>query len=136
MDQSKVNELITLIGRQLKWLDENVKSNDVVSVDRVLDKLAMLADSFGELVSDAYALANYLEDDYKHSVAEFKKSFKGGVAKGEIEAEVQYKQKKIDWTQAKNGYKKLSMKLDRIDKILESRRQTVSVIVKTQIKNI
>jgi hypothetical protein len=87
------------------------------------------------VVTEAYSLQNILEDEYKHSVAEFRKEYKGGVGKGEIEAEVEFADKKRDWTQAKNIYKKLSMKLDRIDKILESHRQSISVVVKTSLKN-
>lgn len=128
-------KLIDLINKQIKWLDDNIKSQDILSVGKVLDKLSILAESFGEVVTDTYALMNELEDSYKHSVAEFRKNFKGGVARGEIEAEVEFAELKRDWTAAKNGYKKLSMKLDRIDKILESHRQSISVMVKTGIKN-
>jgi hypothetical protein len=128
-------KLIDLINKQIKWLDDNIKSNDILTVGKVLDKLSILAESFGEVVTEAYSIQNILEDEYKHSVAEFRKEYKGGVGKGEIEAEVEFADKKRDWTQAKNIYKKLSMKLDRIDKILESHRQSISVVVKTSLKN-
>lgn len=134
--KDKTDELITLIAEQIRWLDENRGSTDIVTVGRVLDKLSILSGSFGDVVTGAYSLMNELEDDYKHSVAGFRKDFEGGVAKGETEAEVEFAQKKRDWTQAKNIYKKLATKLDRIDKILESHRQSISVVVKSQIKNI
>jgi hypothetical protein len=129
------DELIDLINNQIEWLDDNIHSNDIVSIGMVLDKLSILSEGFGEIVSEAYGVMNELEDDYKLAVSEFRKDFKEGVAKGEIEAEVRFANKKKDWTQAKNIYKKLSMKLDRIDKILESHRQSISVMVKTSVKN-
>ncbi len=130
-------ELITLIDKQVAWLDAKLdqKSNDIIGVSKVKDKLAILSEGLGEVVTDAYGIMNELEDEYKFAIAQFKKDFKGGVAKGEIEAEVEFAGKKKDWTQAKNMYKKLNMKLERIDKILESHQQSVSVLVKTGLKN-
>ena len=117
MKKDKTSELITLIGQQITWLDDNIHSQDMVSTGKVLDKLSILAESFGEIVTDAYGLMNELEDDYKHSVAEFRHKSTAGVGKSEIEAEVKFAEKKRDWTQAKHIYKKLSMKIDRIEKI-------------------
>lgn len=133
--KDKTEELITLINKQISWLDDNIHSQDIVSTGKVLDKLSILSEGFGEVVTTAYGLMNELEDDYKHSVAEFRHKSTAGVGKSEIEAEVKFAEKKRDWTQAKNLYKELSMKLDRIDKILESHRQSISVLVKTGVKN-
>jgi|JI9StandDraft_2_1071091.scaffolds.fasta_scaffold80266_4 cell division protein FtsX len=129
------DELITLINQQIEWLEDNIHSYDILSVGKVLDKLSILAESFGEEVSEVYALANTLEDDYKISVAQYMKDNEGSAAKLEREAEVEFADKKRDWTTAKNGFKKLNTKLDRIDKILESHRQSISVLVKTSVKN-
>lgn len=129
------SEIIKHIADLMQWLDENIHSDDIVTLGRVLDKLSLLGENLGEMVSDAYALQNELEDEYKISVAEYRKNTAGGIAKVEIEAEVEYAQKKRDWTFAKNGYMKLRTRLDRIDKILESHRQRISVLVKTGLKN-
>jgi len=129
------NETIDEINKLIAWLDDNKRSNNIISIGKVLDNLSIQAEYFAELVTDAYSLMNELEDDYKIASAEFMKDFKGSVAKGEIEAEVLFQDKRREWTQAKNIYKKLNTMLDRIDKILESHRQSISVQVKTSVKN-
>lgn len=129
-------ELITLIEKQIAWLDANVKSTNAVAVTQVCDKLAILSSNFGDLVTDAYGLMNDLEDDYKLAVSTFKKNFKGSVARSEVEVDSECDQKRRDWTQAKNGYHKLKIKLERIDKILDSRKQSISVLMKTEGKRI
>lgn len=133
MKQSK--DLITLINEQIEWLDENVQSNDILSVGMVLNKLSILSEGFGEMVTDAYSLSNELEDDYKIAFATYIKENTGSVAKLENDAEVACADLKRDWTTVKNNYRKLNTKLDRIDKILESHRQSVSVQVKASLKN-
>lgn len=130
------DELITLINANIEWLEDNIHSYDIISVGKVLDKLSILAEAFGEEVTEVYSLMNTLEDDYKISVARYMKDNEGSAAKLEREAEVMFADKKRDWTTAKNGFKKLNTKLDRIDKILESHRQSISVLVKTSVKNL
>lgn len=129
------SETLLEIHKLIAWLDKNKGTNNVQNVGKVLDSLAIHSERFGDIVSEAYADVNFLEDNYKLAVAEFRKNYTGGVAKGEIEAEVEFAEMKRDWTEAKNIYKKLATKLDRIDKILESHRQTISVVVKTGLKN-
>lgn len=130
------DELITLIRRQIDWLDANIQNTNAVAVTQVCDKLSTLSYNFGDVVTGAYELMNQLEDDLKLAVATFKKEFKGSVARADIEAEVECAKQRKDFTQAKNVYKRLNVQLERIDKILDSRKQSVSVLMKTSVKGI
>ena len=130
-----MNEIIDEIERNLKWLRMNVKTDDIVSKVKVLENIALLAVNMSDEVSDVYALMNDLEDDYKTSVAKFVMDYDGTSAKGERVAEVEFAEKKKNWTQAKNGYKKLNTYLDRIDKQLDAGKQTISVIKQTNLKH-
>ncbi len=111
----------------IKWLNDNDKSNNLVEICKVIDKLAVLSVSIGHQVSEAYALMNEMEDDYKWNYADSISQSSKSVAKAESDAEVAMVEYKSRYTQAKNGYKRLSIYLDRIDKVMESYRQLVSV---------
>jgi hypothetical protein len=111
----------------IKWLGDNVKSNNLVEICKCIDKLSILTVSVGHDVSTAYGLMNDLEDEYKFSFASHVSQSSLSVAKSELEAESKFREKKTFYTQAKNGYKKLSTYLDRIDRVIESYRQLVSV---------
>lgn len=130
------DELITLIKRQIDWLDANITNTNAVAVTQVCDKLSVLSFNFGDIVTQAYELMNQAEDDYKLAVATFKKEFKGSVARSEVEVDVACDEKRRLFTQAKNVYKRLNVQLERIDKILDSRKQSVSVLMKTEGKRI
>ena len=130
-----MNEITDLIFSNLRWLEDNIKSDDIIGKSKVLDKLALLSLNFSEEVSDAYAVMNQLEDEYKIAVAKFMGDYDGSAAKGEKEAEVTYADMKRDWTTAKNVYRKLNTFLDRVDKVLDAGRQSISVIKQTNLKH-
>lgn len=135
MEENMKSDIIDLIIVDLKWLDDNKKANNISAVSQVLNHLALLSVNLGEQVSEAYSLMNELEDEYKGSFADSVKAFDGSVAKAEVNAESELKGKKKDWTQARNSYKKLSTFLDRLDRVLDSHRQALS-IQKLEAKNI
>lgn len=111
----------------VKWLNENDKSNNLVEICKVIDKVAVLSVSIGHDVSQAYALMNTFEDEYKTAYAKEVSQSSLSVAKAEFDAEVKTQAIKVNYTQAKNGYKRLSIYLERIDRVIESYRQLVSV---------
>ena len=129
------DEIITAIHKSIKWLDDHKTSNNITDLVIVIDDLTINAAYLGTLVTEAYQLMNETEDEYKIAVADYVTSFDGSTAKAERHAEVEHQGKKRDWTAAKNGYKKLSMMLDRIDKICDAHRQRVSVM-KGEIKHV
>lgn len=128
--------IIDDIMTNIDWLEKRVKSENIVELGVVLDKLSIQSLYLATQVTDAYELMNQAEDDYKHSVAKFVKEYDGSLAKAEREAEVEFKSKKEHWSACKSVYKKLDVLLDRIDKIIESHRQRVSVIKQTNLKHI
>lgn len=111
----------------ISWLNENKTSSNLVQIARIINELSVLSVNVGHEVSEAYALTNELEDDYKIAFAKKVSSSSESAAKAEKRAEAELEKEKKDWTQAKNGYKRLSVYLDRIDKVIESYRQSVSV---------
>jgi len=130
-------DTIDLIQDCINWLDQHNKSTALVPITQTIDRLAVLSVSLGHEVSEAYALMNTLEDSYDISFAEkFSKLTKEGTsaaaAKPMVEAELAHM--KRDWTTAKNGYKRLSLFIDRIDRVIESYRQYISVS-KLDLKN-
>jgi len=128
-------ELIKQINDNLRWLDQYVKVDNIVDKGMVLDKLSILCVTLSEQVTEAYSLMNELEDEYKTATAQVIKDSEKSVNKAEVEAEVMFADKKRDWTKAKNGYRKLSSYLDRIDKVIESHRQRISVVKAMGLKN-
>ena len=130
-----MNEITDEILSNLRWLENNIKSDDIIGKSKVLDKLAILSLNFSQQVTDAYSVMNELEDDYKIAIATFMRDFDGSAAKGEREAEVAHAKEKKDWTKAKNLYKGLNTFLDRIDKVLDAGRQSISVIKQTNLKH-
>jgi tRNA U34 5-carboxymethylaminomethyl modifying GTPase MnmE/TrmE len=128
--------MIDDIIKSIEWLEGRLKSEDIVSIGIVIDKLAIQSMTLAEQVSEAYALMNEAEDEYNHAVAKFIKEFPGARNRADIEAEVEFEDKKKHWTETKNVYKRLNMYLDRVDKIIESHRQRVSVIKQSSMKNV
>jgi hypothetical protein len=129
------DEILTAIHKSIKWLDNHKTSNNITDLVIVIDDLTINAAYLGTLVTEAYQLMNETEDEYKIAVAAYVTAFDGSTAKAERHAEVEYQDQKRDWTAAKNGYKTLSMMLDRIDKICDAHRQRVSVM-KGEIKHV
>jgi hypothetical protein len=131
----KQSNYIDLIMNDLAWLDANKQATNIGQISLVLNHLSLLSVNLGEEVCQAYANMNNLEDEYKGAFADFVKDFNGSVAKAEISAESELKGMKKNWTTAKNGYKKLSTFMDRLDRVFDSFRQQLS-ISKLEIKNI
>lgn len=128
---------IDLIQVCITWLDQNSKSNNLTQISQTIGRLSILSVTLGHEVSNAYALASEMEDNYDIKFAEkFSKLTKEGTsaaaAKPIVEADLA--QEKRDWTSAKNGYKKLSTFLERVDRVIEAYRQLISVS-KLDLKN-
>ena len=130
-----MNEILDELNNNVKWLERYVKSDNIVEKGKVLDKISILCLNLSTMVTDAYTLMNDLEDDYKIAVSKYVKDSEASAAKAEREAEALYADKKKDWTAAKNGFKKLNVFLERLDKIQESHRQSISVIKQTGLKH-
>jgi hypothetical protein len=118
------------IAKCIKWLDEHKDSTSYIPICQTIDRLAVLSVTVGQEVSESYALQNNLEDDYDIAFAErfstiTKEGTSAAAARYVVEAELG--EKKRLYTQAKNGYKKLSVYLERLDRVIESYRQLVSV---------
>lgn len=128
--------MIDEILSNVRWLDANAKSEDILNKGIVLDKLSIQCVYLAEQVSDAYSFMNNAEDAYKIAVADYCKNSTEGVAKSEKAAEVEHADLKKAWTKAKNDYKRLNTFLERIDKVLESSRQRISVVKQTGLKNL
>ena len=128
--------MIEEIKKSIDWLEARIKSENIVEIGIVLDKLSIQALYLATQVTDAYELMSQAEDDYRHAVADFVVGRQGSLAGAEREAEVKFREKKEHWTACKSMYKKLDMYLDRVDKIIESHRQRISVIKQTNLKNI
>jgi hypothetical protein len=121
-----MSDVIKQIDVCIKWLDANNKANNLLDIAKTIDRIAVLSVNVGHMVSEAFALQNDLEDEYKGAFAKFIAESTESVAKAEVKAEAALL--------PKNGYKKLSVYLDRLDKVIESYRQFVSVS-KMDMKN-
>jgi hypothetical protein len=130
------DETIKQIEKNLTWLNERSKSVNILAITRVVNNLLVHAKTLSDDVSEAYALMNVYEDEYKISVAKYVSGSSISTAKAEREAEVEYADLKRNWTDAKNTYKRLDNFLDRIDKIADAQRQKISVIKQTDMKNL
>ena len=128
------SDVIEQLDKCIKWLDENNKANNLIEISTVIDRIAVLSVNVGHMVSEAYSLMNELEDSFKVAYAKSVSESDASVAKAEKAAEVITAEAKKDWTAAKNGYKRLSVYLDRLDKVIESYRQYIS-ICKLDMKN-
>lgn len=120
-------ETIEQIDEVITWLGQNEKSSNLVELCRKIDKLAVLSVSIAHDVSTAYGVMNELEDEYKIAFARGISSSRDSVAKAERHMEAELSEEKKLYTRARNNYKKLDMYLDRIDRVIESYRQLVSV---------
>jgi ATP-dependent exoDNAse (exonuclease V) alpha subunit len=130
---------IDLILKDLSWLENRKTSTDIVSISQVLNHLAILSVRLGEEVSEAYKLQQELKDNYDIKFAQkFSELTKSGTsaaaAKPIVEAELA--DDKRSWTAAGIGYKKLSSFLERIDRVMDTWRQAISVQKMSDLKNI
>lgn len=127
------------IIKGIKYLESQANSNDISTIAKALNRLAILTVRLGEEVTNAYQLQSDLEDEYDIAFAKrFSELTAGGTsaaaAKPMVEAELA--EKKKDWTAAKVGYKKLSSFLERVDRVLDTFKQSQSVIKATDLKHL
>ena len=122
---------IEQINQIINWLNDNNKSSNIVLLTQSLNKLSVLCVTLAQDVSDAYALMNELEDVYDDKynsrfteLTAGKDKISAAAAKPQVEAELV--EDKKNHTSAKGGYKKLSMYLDRVDRVNDSFRQYVA----------
>jgi hypothetical protein len=127
------------IIKGLKFLEGLENSNDISTIAKALNRLAILTVRLGEEVTDAYQLQSEFEDIYD---TKFAKRFSELTANGTSAAaakpivESELADLKKDWTAAKVAYKKLSGFLDRVDRVLDTFRQSVSVIKAADMKHL
>jgi hypothetical protein len=113
----------------IKWLDSSSKSTNIVAISQALNKLSILSSNISQETSEAYGLMNELEDVYEDTFnSHYSELQKAGqsAASSKQEAERLSVSSKKDYTTAKNGYKKLSMYLERVDRISDTFKQYVS----------
>jgi len=112
----------------LNWLSENNKSKNIIQINQSLNTLAILSITLANDVSEAYALMNDLEDNYKEMYASTMDTLTAtlSVAKAEVQADVKLAEQRKEFTRAKNLYKKLSMYLDRVERVADFYKQYVS----------
>lgn len=127
------------IIKGLQWLEDRTNSTDIISITHGLNTLAILAVRLAEEVTDAYELQCELEDEYDTAFAKrFSELTSNGTsaaaAKPAVEAELADAKK--EWTRAKVLYRKLSTFLERVDRVLEAFRQSVSVQKAADLKNV
>lgn len=127
------------IIKGLTYLEGLQNSNDITTIAKALNRMSILTVRLGQEVTDAYQLQSELEDEYDIAYAQrFSELTTTGTsaaaAKPIVEAELAEKRK--DWTAAKVGYKKLSGFLDRIDRVLDTFKQSQSVIKATDLKHL
>jgi hypothetical protein len=128
-----------LIIKDLQWLESQKTSTDIVRISHVLNHLSILSVRLSQETVDAYKLQSELEDDFDIKYAQRFTELTGSgtsaaAAKPMVEAELF--QEKRDWTKAKIGYKKLSSFLERIDRVMDTWRQAVSVQKMSDLKHV
>ena len=82
------NDVIEQLDSCIKWLDDNNKSNNLIAITQVIDRIAVLSVNVGHMVSEAYDLSNKLEDEFKFTFAKAVAESELSVAKAEKAAEV------------------------------------------------
>lgn len=127
------------IIKGLKWLEDRTDSTDIISLSQGLNRLAILSVRLAEEVCDAYELQCELEDSFDEAYAKkFSELTKNGTsaaaAKPVVEAELA--EMKREWTQAKVLYKRLNSFIDRVDRVADSFRQSISVQKQADLKNV
>jgi hypothetical protein len=130
---------IDLIQEIKAWIDANYKTNNSINLSQANTKLSTLTATLGEQVSEAYDLHHTLQARYETFLEKKKKEFidKGNSsASAETFAKAELAEMKLEATQAKVIHNKLHSQLDRLDKIMDSVKQQVSTINKTEVKRL
>lgn len=141
MTLSKYNpdEVLDSIHQTVRWFDENNTSTNISQLSEKLDKFNVLLARFNEIVMDSFELEAILEDEYKSAFAKrvFELANSGeSVNKAEIKAQVELIDKKKEWTTAIVTFKKFKSRLERFDKIADSKKQRISVAKMVDLKGV
>lgn len=128
-----------VIIKGLKYLQGLENSNDISTIAKALNRMSILTVRLGEEVTNAYQLQSELEDAYDKAFAkrssELTESGTSAAAAKQIVA-LELADMKKDWTSAKVGHKKLSMFLERVDKVMDTFKQSQSVIKAVDLKHL
>jgi len=134
-----MSDITEKIGISIKKLERMKESSAIVEIGAICNTLSIDASYFAKLVADSYSVMNEAEDEYKMKVSqEVEALTSNGIpaSRAEKMAENKYSEEKKTWTQAKNLYKRYSLYLDRIDRILDEFKQYCSSVKMTDLKRI
>lgn len=134
-----MSEVVEKIGISIKKLERLKDSTAIVEIGSICNTLSIDSSYFAKLVADSYTLMNETEDEYKQKIAEEvdKLTSEGMPAsRAERQAENKFKEDKRTWTEAKNMYKRYSLYLERIDRILDEFKQYCSSVKMTDLKRV
>jgi hypothetical protein len=129
------NDVIVKIHDLIRWLETNGGSQDMHGITEKLNQLATNSYWFAETVADANAAMNNAEANYKALVARSVSGAQIPTAKAERLAEVEFEPQRKQFIEWKNLYTATRLKLERIDRILDSFRQRVSVVKMLEVKH-
>lgn len=136
---AKDQNAITKIHEIINWLTINVGSQDINELGIELNKLSIWAANFADQVADAHEMMNTLEHSYDVLLLEYTKehgSERGQGAKAERDGELKYADKKKEFNEYKNLYKRLQLKLASIDRIMDTFKQRVSALKQLELKHL
>jgi hypothetical protein len=139
MSKYNSDEVLQSIWVLIQWFDKNNSNTNISATSEKLDELNIWLARFVETCCDAFDLEAQLEDEYKTSFAKRVKELVDSgkpVSKAEHEVVVELADKKKDWTTAISVYKRLKSRLERFDKIIDGKRQRLSIIKMTELKNV
>jgi len=134
-----MSDITEKIGISIKKLERMKESSAIVEIGAICNTLSIDASYFAKLVADAYSIMNEAEDDYKTKISQEVEALTStGIPASRAEkiAENKYVEEKKTWTQSKNLYKRYSLYLDRIDRILDEFKQYCSSVKMTDLKRI
>lgn len=134
-----MSDITEKIGISIKKLERLKDSTAIVEIGSICNTLSIDSSYFAKLVADSYSIMNEAEDDYKMKISdEIERLTNEGAtaSKAEKIAENKFKDDKKTWTEAKNTYKRYSLYLERIDRILDEFKQYCSSVKMTDLKRI
>lgn len=132
-------EITEKIGVSIKKLERMKESNAIVEIGQICNTLSIDSSYFARLVADAYSVMNEAEDEYKMKVSQEVETLTNSglpASKAEKMAENKYQDEKKTWTAAKNVYKRYSLYLERIDRILDEFKQYCSSVKMIDLKRV
>src|SRR5690606_11181159 len=120
--------IIQQIEQNLKWLSQNVNSQDVSAKLQKVEELSHNCYYLSDLVGEAHEAKNDAEVLYKTSVDSYVANAEGSQSRAEVKAKELYKDSFIAWKKAENIYKKYQLKLSAAGVVIEQVRQTCSYL--------